>query len=440
MPTPAGNFRSKDFGVILVTSALFRVFYYWHLHVSVFGDTSSYIHAKVNLFKGEIDAFRTPVYPWLLRLIAFLGPTRDFVHDVFIIQALLSFASIYFFYRTAGHLLETRTWIVAATLLYGISPTLANFDMCVLTESISIDAMVFFVFLITDYLRRPTRGRAFGITLFVFFLVFLRPGFIYLVGVMALFWIARIFFSRDGFRLASGGLLALALGVLLIIGYKQANHRVNGVNAISAISNLNQLELVAAYGIYPLGGDSALTAIIRDDLQDTTHFFLAVLQRSVRNAHIPPERIDRFINNSISAAPGIFIKKTLARGWTMQFEPVAVIYAQQSDQYSRLANFGMRLDPLNFFCVSIFLSLTALGFVVTFIRARAIPWLPALLWAIATSHYIVIFLGARYDHQRLFVIALPLLILLFFYWISTIVPHLAPSRPQLPEPPRPRNP
>jgi hypothetical protein len=431
MQKPAGDIRKKDIGVVLLISAPIRIFFYSHLHVSTSADTPGYIHAKVNIFKGEIDAFRTPVYPWLLKAIAFLGPTRNFLHDVAIVQACISFASIFFFYKIALYALKTRTAVLAATLLYGISPTLVNFDMCLLTESLSISSMVFFAFLITDYVKGPSAGKAFFYTLFIFLLTMIRPAFIYLYLLMALFWVARMFFSGDGKRLPSWGLLSLALCVTFLSGYKRLNKRVHGSDAISVVSNLNQLELVAAYGLYPNGGDSAITNIIRRDLKDTAQFFLAVLQQSVRNNNISPGRVDSYIRKSISAEPGVFIQKTFSRFFTMQSEPVAAIYAQKADRNASLPNSLMQLDPFNFLCVSLLLLADLALSLLSYTRTRTINWIRSFLWATATTHYLVIFLGARYDHQRLFVVAIPFLILISLYYIDW--PLLPPRRTNAPD-------
>jgi len=443
MKHPGGAFRKKDIAAILLLSAPVRLFFYFHLHVSIFGDTPTYIGARVNLFNGEIDPLRTPVYPWLLKAVAFLGPTRDFLHDVAIVQALLSFVSIVFFYNIACNALETRAAVLAATIIYAVSPTLIGFDWCILTESIAISGMVFFLFLLTNLLKSPSIAKAFLYTAFTFVLVMIRPAFLYLYGVMALFWLAKMFLANRHpqpatasrrlavapRKIAASGLLSLILCTLLTLGYKQLNNKVNGCNAISSVSNLNQLEAVAVYGLYPNGGDSLLTSIIDHDLHDTTHFFLATLQNSVQQNHIPPDRIDRYIKRSIASNPGNFVKKTIARFGSMQFEPIATIYAQETGQTGP-AHFLLHLDPVNFLCVTGFLLVSGIFFLIasrkqksigqqrTIGQHKTIEALPALLWVIVAAHYAVVFLGAIHDHQRLFAPVLPLLILLVAYLIE----------------------
>jgi hypothetical protein len=405
MKKPPGN--KYDLGALFLTAALIRVWYYWHLHVSVTSDTKTYIQARVNILDGDVDPLRTPIYPWFLKLVQWIGPTRNFLHDVFIIQALLSFASIWLFYKIALSLLKMHPLVLAATWLYALSPAIANYDMCVLSESISIDAMLVFLFLMTNYLEKPTRSKAFFYTLFVLVLVMLRPAFIYMYGVMILFCIG----------IARWGLLAMALNMLLLIVYIHRNSTLNGVNSISRVSAENQLELIGKYDIYPLGGDSTLTRIIRTNLRDTTRFFLGLLQDSLREEQIPPARVDRYVRTAISAAPGAYIQKTLARGWSMQSEPATGIFAQRGEHNSRFTNFILQFNPVNFFFVSLLLIVS----LIPLIRTRKVCWFPLLLWAIITAHYLVTFLGARTDHPRLFVIAIPLLILLFFHMIAITI-------------------
>lgn len=149
-------------------------------------DTVTYLNYSGNIVIGLPDPVRTPVYPYFIKLIHLLMPL-NLDTGIFVAQGALSWLSVFFFYRTASILFKSRKVAVAAALVYAVLPSLINFNKCILTESLSISFLVFFLYLFVGYLKKPTMAKAVVTTLFVFFLVMLRPSFLYLLAVMPVF-------------------------------------------------------------------------------------------------------------------------------------------------------------------------------------------------------------------------------------------------------------
>lgn len=187
---------------MLLAAILFRIVYFHTLRpYSETADSPTYKDLG-NILTG----LRTPIYPLLLAgLNALFGePLMNMV--------LVRLQSLVAPVRAGGLLLQRWCWLthrrylaVIFTLLFGLQPGVVGYETSVMTESLSISGVVFLVFLLVRYLDDRRKCDAAGLGVLALFLVLLRPAFLYLVGVLAVFWVLQWFLEAPEKRKTSCG-------------------------------------------------------------------------------------------------------------------------------------------------------------------------------------------------------------------------------------------
>ena len=189
----AGAFAKKvltnPLTYVLLAAILFRIVYFHTLRpYSETADSPTYKDLG-NILTG----LRTPIYPLLLAgLNALFGePLMNMV--LVRLQSLVALCALGAFYYTVVRLTHRRYLAGVFTLLFGLQPGVVGYETSVMTESLSISGVVFLVFLLVRYLDDRRKCDAAGLGVLALFLVLLRPAFLYLVGVLAVFWVLQWF-------------------------------------------------------------------------------------------------------------------------------------------------------------------------------------------------------------------------------------------------------
>ena len=103
------NILANPLTLIVLAVLCFRFWYYPHFQqYTEWYDTSSYANYDYNLLLGQVDKFRTPIYPWFLKLVGFITfskpRTGAFYECVAVFQQIISFVGMIIFYYTAKSL------------------------------------------------------------------------------------------------------------------------------------------------------------------------------------------------------------------------------------------------------------------------------------------------------------------------------------------------
>jgi hypothetical protein len=419
---------THDLFWILIISGIARIFFYSNYFDSVNADSPSYLNYLPNVFWGEVDAFRTPLYPYFIKLVRFFVNPQFIIHKVVIIQSLISFSTIIFFYNIVKTTFQKRPVIIAATLLYAMSPSIINYDKCILTESLSLSFIVIFLSMIINYLKKPTILKASAYTVSTFFAVMLRPSFIIMVPIMLLFWVLRLFFFKAERKINISGIAASLACILLIAGYTHLNYKENDCNGISGIKNLNQLDLIIKYDMYEKGNDKEITETIRKNISNTYGQEVYWKMQCLLLANYPQSRIATFVNSCILNQPKIYIQKTFMRVYKISNEQIATQYATRKDGFAGLFNFILNINFITFTAIYLLILLDFIYIVYQWARTKKIHWFKILLWAVMTGQLAVAIIGAQTQYQRLFVIAMPCIILISFSYIDILFYSISKSK------------
>ncbi len=231
-------------------------------------DSPDYLNYRVNILAGETDVFRTPVYPWFIRITQWFACGEDRLTCIVVGQILVFELSVICFYLAGREWIRSRVLLVLCTLLYATRYEVALWCFSILTEVTSAALVVFFYYAMVIYIKRPSAWKAAGIGVLSLVMVMERPVFIYTLALLLAFWCLRCLLCAPTRRCEWVGLMATLVAVGVTLGYCQLNARNHGVFAPSSVTYINQLDQIIDMELYRNGADAAIDQLIAEHLQD----------------------------------------------------------------------------------------------------------------------------------------------------------------------------
>ncbi len=413
--------------------AIFRIWYACELREHVlYYDTKTYTMFDHNIFLGETDIFRTPGYPYFLKLVSFLSGTKldgtsadvEFYKSVVLAQSILSFASIILFYLAGRRIFKNRYLLTLAACAYGVAPSIINWDNCILTESVSLFLTVLLIYLIFSYLHKPNIYKAILLPLYCLLMIMFRPSFIYLLAVIAVFFIARLIFCAKDRKKALYGLISSALSVVLLLSYCGLNYKNYGYFSISSVSTcVNKLYIVISREIYANEDYPEITAHIQAELLKEPENIISEVVEPLPEFFAYKD-IDNYVNDCISKHSNTYEFYTREKIKYVLDEKVACIYskpAQESEKFEDISNFLMNLTfPFTFESCLYIVALSLIISLIAFIFKKRICWHIIGLSAIIFSQIVVSVFGSMAEFSRLSITIIPATIMLIFYLVDVV--------------------
>ena len=151
------EFLKQPLIYILLISVFFQIKIYDNVPEYVM-TPDSYSYAErydKNFLKGEVDASRTPVYPYFIRLIRKLGGEENLLKNIVLIQKILFIITVILFYYCVQHLTKSIIIKLVVTLIFATCPYIILWNVTILTESISLFEIILLTFLTLKYLKKP---------------------------------------------------------------------------------------------------------------------------------------------------------------------------------------------------------------------------------------------------------------------------------------------
>ncbi len=245
---PAADFLRRHLDALLVLVAAANIAarrFFTLLDPRLRPDTASYFHAWEHISAGEIDPFRTPLYPLLTAILpGWL---------LLAAQHALFLTSVYCLARIARKALRLPPWAVAAaTLPYCLFGLYPMYAALYLTDSLGASMMLIFITVLFRAIDRPSTACTAASAALMITLTALRPIFLFVpVASCAL---AAALASARRFPAAKAVATAAAAGLLAAGAYAAAFSLNTGHFGISTASELNKA-LFDLYSFCP--GDSA---------------------------------------------------------------------------------------------------------------------------------------------------------------------------------------
>ena len=165
--------------IIFICAVAFAITTLWSIVIGNLyiksGDTATYFFAGEVFARGDIDYLRTPIYPLICH--AFLLIFNNYVLEALSGLNLICFLiSIVYFYRTIALYTRRRTIKCITTVLYAWSIPMAEMNLYIMTESLSISGMVLLLYeLSLIYMGRANKCTIVLTATTLLYLIMLRP-------------------------------------------------------------------------------------------------------------------------------------------------------------------------------------------------------------------------------------------------------------------------
>ena len=417
---------------ILLAVISFRFWYFSHFNVSTaYYDTASYMNYDHNIFLGEVDKFRTPIYPWFMKLVGFLfhatKGTAEYYAAIAHTQQVISVVGVAIFYFAACRMFKNTLVRYVAPILYGIAPSVVSWDLCILTESLSLFATVLCIYLIMRYLSNPTKPLAVFIGIYAFLMVMLRPTFVYMFAILGVFFVARLIFTKYDRKRALMGLVSLCVSGALLLGYCGMNKKTNDCFSISSVGvSVNQMYMVIDQRIYENGQYPEITKFIDERLGDGYNINYVIDIIEPANKQFTYSELSAYVKSCIANNKETFNQYTVDKFIDRMNDNIATQYsgmlAASEINFKKLDNIMLNLTfPFSFAGCFVLVLAAVIFAIYQLIRKKVLTWHILGLSAMIFTHLFVSIYGSMAEFARLSVMVVPSVYLLLFWFIDLAV-------------------
>lgn len=400
---------------LLLCVVIFRLWFYPSMNEYViFPDSESYIN-----FPQFNSASRTPVYPLFIKLMGlFSGSDAAMYVNIVHVQQLFSLAAVVLFYLTLKKLFNNKYVVTVATLVFACNPYLISWDKCILTESLSIFSLVLLVYFMVSYIKKPGTKLAVTMGIYSFYLIMLRPTFLYVPVIMAAFWLFKFFSAKLERRQTIAGAIAVVASFAMTLGYCQYNLSVNGFYNVSTVGTyVNQLWTIIDNNYYNNPEYPEITSYVSSALSNGGTY--SNVLDNIQGAFTYKE-LDNYVSSCFKQHSQEYSDYTVHKFKGIMPTRMEVMYVTVNDE--GINNLKTDLEnltsPLTFSNVFILLGASLVFTAAVLIKRKKCAWPVLGLTALVFSHIVVSVFGAPYESQRLCVVVLPLVFILAFYYID----------------------
>lgn len=416
---------------VMCFTALFRVWYLSHFNSYViYYDSKTYTNYNANIFKGETDIFRTPGYPYFVKFVSMITGqdigTMGFYEMVSLVQSILSLASVVPLYLACRKLFSNKYILSACALFYGIAPSIFTWDIITLTESLSLFCTVLLIYILFSYLAKPKVYKAIILGLFSFAMIMVRPTFIYLTAVLAVFFIARMIFNAKERKKAIAGLLSVVLCIGMVFGYQGLNYKNHDYFAISSVSTtVNKLFIVMSNGWTDSDKYPFLSKYLKDQMDsvELEKWIPDVIE--ILPMNFPYETIDGYVNDCLENHSEEYKEYTYEKIAALTSEKVATQYTpipERNEEFTVFSPLMVKLTfPFTFLDCILFVLIGVAWSVLVLVIKKRICWHIIGLCAITFSHIFVSVIGSMAEFSRLSTMVIPAMMIFVFYMIDYVV-------------------
>lgn len=236
---------------IAINIVLLIYIVYTHGFVVENTDTASYISAWDECYYyGEIDIFRTPVYPSLIGFFASVMG-KSWAVGLILFQIVMFYIAGFSFKRIVFSQFKSNTAAWIAVFAYFMFYPILKFLFVIGTEAISFSLLVLWAESVWRFLQRPRWWLGVAITLLTLTEIMLRPSMLVLVVALGFFIVAGLSFRQ--YRKAMLWIIVTLIPVGIVCTlYVNKIEKETGVRTISIVTIFNKYYISREYNhVFP---------------------------------------------------------------------------------------------------------------------------------------------------------------------------------------------
>lgn len=417
----ASDFKTET--KIYILAACVMVLY-WIFPIYTSWDTHTYQSAFTKLQEGTIDGFRPPVYPLYIGFFESLFGQHIGDYVVVIIQQALFVISAGYFYKLLTRILPGKKHLpFYATIFYIIYPGISSWPHSIMSEALAIIFTLFTVYWLVDIaINKINLKNVTLLTLFVTLAIFTRPASMYLLPLLLLFCAMLLLKKHysESLRFAP----AIIIPVILTLGYCSVMKRDYGIFSPSEIGTINEFwafrqgHLLQPQDIADQRLKEELIASYEAESKDKYPY--TVNQLTICDWSFDMYRkygvteLSNVVNNVKKRAPVDVIKDIIIRLTRAAHEPINEIAVTLPLQAVPIISaFDIQFGLLYWIVIAYII------LIVYYISKRKqIPLASMTFLFLTLGALAVIFIGAPCEFGRLFVQAIPIVIIMVSQMLS----------------------
>lgn len=407
--------HSPLFWVLVICFSVQSVYYSQMLPYEVCGDTSSYTY--------QYDSsFRTPVYPMFGRVVSFFTGNEEVAWFTMManIQKVAMFASVVLFWALVCSITKNKYLRFLTTLLYGASPAIFSWAICILTEAFSIVEIVALLFFTVKYLCKKKKSYAFWSGIMVLMMIMTRPAAVYLLVVYAVFWGLQLLIAiihkvpKKHFSVIWAGVVGLAVAFCGVLGYCIMQKNTYGSFGLSSVAYVNDLLIVVDTDMYELSSNDEIRNYISQRKMETKDNYIIIWQGLMKI--YTRSELEQFVDDVMHNNRLIYIKKTILKSINWGVKPIVTAYNTLKEKNSLdLKRFVGMLFPVSFGLLYSMILGSVIWFFVRIMKKKRLDWALLLFVMVIGGNVAVTIIAAPYEPERLCVTSLPVLIIGVMY-------------------------
>ncbi len=399
--------------VLIVLSSVLLCVEFLCFGVSTNYDSASYWTAWQSLTSGNLDLYRTPVYPLLLGGASCLFGTHA-ITAIILCQMVIFECSVFCFWSLTSLFTSSRKAMFCISAIYALAPGISTYTLCVLTESLSISGIVVLLWILHRFYQTPCAVDAIFVVVLVVSLIFLRPVFLYLGVVVCvlvvLWWIQR------RVKQAVTLLVSLLLTLSLLVCYVQDMQRIYGLAALTRVSLVNDAKISITEQFTDQSDHVRWTTPEFQTIADSCALMGAASFITYQQ-NLSTDSLKAFVQEAKQQlGPVTWLRKAYNRLWNSADDYFLHNYAHNLPGYLSF----VAMIPLKLYLL--YVLLVGYSFILVYLVAwrRQISWLHWTLCLSCYGNIAVMTLGSFGEWSRLFVPSVPLMLLILLQLYSSV--------------------
>lgn len=290
-------YTNKWIFLVIIAILITRYLYFITNQIAyLYPDSYGYINFKFDkILNLNFSDGRVPIYPIFIRLCKFYFGNKSYLIYVCYLQMIISFVATIYFYKSIKLITDQKWLINIITFLFGSSNTFVGFDYVILTESLALSGVIYYVYFLLMYLRSNNIKYAIRAVLLTLLLSFLRPSFLLFLAITLFFLTIRLLITKN-----SEIKKALNINILswiIVFIYSFLFFSSTGIFTISDPMPRQLLVVCMNRGYFLDGDDKEFVEYVKNGMEENPSEVWPTVKKAVKNFGL--KRTQNYAKNCI---------------------------------------------------------------------------------------------------------------------------------------------